>query len=577
MSVFKIAWRSIQHRGLGSLLTMVSMALGVMTVVTVLTIHGVVSQSFKSNSSFGYDVIIGSRGGSLQLTLNTVYYLSRPLEPIPFEYYLAFRDQASREPFLKNSVAFRAHLAQQATLQLADNLVGGCGFDVGQNWTQTACRVAQRELAVDQIGLNKPGDWADWAEMAIPLTLGDYFSRDIEDKAGSFRVVGTTSEFFSDLVLDADTGRKFGFAHGRALRNSDPEHGFFECVVGSQVARVAQVKFNEVIYPIHGEPGTTGAHTHEESGFTVVGILEPTGTAHDRAVYINIEGFYLMDDHAKPLEEGRESADQEPEHDADEGSEVSVASNEATEDAAHAAALKREPLPLEQREVTALLIRSDREEEASGLIGGVMIDNINNGGWLEPSLRASEFRPIQAQIVPQAANPIQEIANLFMTFVDPIRSVLLGLTVLICIVSGISIVVGIYNSMNQRRHEIAVMRALGARRAKVTQIMLAESILLSLGGGLLGWIAGHALNAAISPLVEAKAGVRIRFLDFAPPAPLGEFLQMGNFNILPSFLQYWTISPEFLLIPGMIFLAILVGVYPAISAYRTDVAESLGT
>ena len=191
--------------------------------------------------------------------------------------------------------------------------------------------------------------------------------------------------------------------------------------------------------------------------------------------------------------------------------------------------------------------------------------------------RAVVVRPIQAQIVPQAANPIQEIANLFMTFVDPIRSVLLGLTVLICIVSGISIVVGIYNSMNQRRHEIAVMRALGARRAKVTQIMLAESILLSLGGGLLGWIAGHALNAAISPLVEAKAGVRIRFLDFAPPAPLGEFLQMGNFNILPSFLQYWTISPEFLLIPGMIFLAILVGVYPAISAYRTDVAESLGT
>jgi putative ABC transport system permease protein len=71
MNVFKIAWRSIQHRGLGSLLTIISMALGVMTVVAVLTIHGVVSRSFKSNSSFGYNVIIGSRGGSMQLTLNT--------------------------------------------------------------------------------------------------------------------------------------------------------------------------------------------------------------------------------------------------------------------------------------------------------------------------------------------------------------------------------------------------------------------------------------------------------------------------------------------------------------------------
>ncbi len=573
MNIFKIAWRSIQHRGLGSLLTMVSMALGVMTVVAVLTIHGVVSQSFKSNSSFGYDVIIGSRGGSLQLTLNTVYYLSRPLEPIPFEYYLAFRDQATREPFLKNSIAYRAHLAQKASLQLADELAGGWGFDAGQNWTQTACRVAQRELALDQIGLNKPGDWADWVEMVIPLTLGDYFSRDIEGKTGSYRVVGTTSEFFSQLVLDADTERKFAFSQGRALRDSDPEHGFFECVVGSQVAQAAQVKYEEVIYPIHGEP-SKDAHIHEESGFTVVGILEPTGTAHDRAVYINIEGFYLMDDHAKPIEEGREPTDEETENVDDEKSDDDSASHD---EIALAANLKREPLPLEQREVTALLIRSNREDEASGLIGGVMIDNINNGGFLEPTLRASQFRPIQAQIVPQAANPIMEIANLFMTFVDPIRSILLGLTVMICIVSGISIIVGIYNSMNQRRHEIAVMRALGARRAKVTQIMLAESILLSMGGGLLGWFAGHALNAAISPLVEAKAGVRVRFFDFAPPAPLGEFFQMGNFNFLPSFVQYWTVSPEFLLIPGMILLAILVGVYPAISAYRTDVAESLGT
>jgi putative ABC transport system permease protein len=166
---------------------------------------------------------------------------------------------------------------------------------------------------------------------------------------------------------------------------------------------------------------------------------------------------------------------------------------------------------------------------------------------------------------------------LFQSIVDPIKWVLLGLTILICIVSGISILVGIYNSMNQRRHEIAVLRALGARRAKVTQIMLAESILLSLGGGLLGWIAGHSLNAAISPVVEAKSGVRIGFLDFAPAVPLGEFLQTGNSNFLPSFLQYLVISPEFLLIPGMIFLAILVGVYPAISAYRTDVAKSLGT
>ncbi len=582
MSVFRIAWRSIQHRGLGSLLTIISMALGVMSVVAVLTIHGVVSRSFHANSSFGYDVIIGSRGGSLQLTLNSVYYLSKPLEPIPFEYYLAFLPQEAREPFLKNSIAYRAHEAQQTSLLMMDALVGGLGVDIGQAWTQAVCRAAQQELALDQMTLGVDGDYADWAEVVIPLALGDTFSRDIDDESGGFRVVGTTSDFFSKLVLDAETERKFEFAQGRSLRDLDSEHGYFECVVGSQAAQVCNVRLNESINPIHGVAGTQGAHIHEEQGFTVVGILAPTGTPHDRAVFVNIEGFYLMDDHAKPIEEGREPTDADA-VDSDSGINQSdfnellalagtMASRQSEFD--HAAALRRAPLPLEQREVTALLIRTDREDP---IVSNHLIGSINNGGFLEPALRASKFRPVLAQVAPQAVNPIMEITTLFQNFVDPIRWVLLGLTVLICIVSGISILVGIYNSMNQRRHEIAVLRALGARRSKVTQIMLAESVMLSMAGGFLGWLAGHALNSALSPLVEAKAGVRIDFFDFAPAVAWGDYLPLGNSNWVQSLVQYLTISPEFLLIPGMILLAILVGVYPAISAYRTDVAKSLGT
>ena len=45
------------------MLTILSMALGVMMVVAVLTIHGVVSESFKVNNSFGYNIIVGARGG----------------------------------------------------------------------------------------------------------------------------------------------------------------------------------------------------------------------------------------------------------------------------------------------------------------------------------------------------------------------------------------------------------------------------------------------------------------------------------------------------------------------------------
>ncbi len=615
MNVVKIAWRSIQHRGLGSLLTIVSMALGVMLVVAVLTIHGVVSESFRTNSSFGYNVLMGSRGGSMQLTLSTVRYMGKPLEPIPFEYYLAFRDADSRSRYLEHSVANRALGAELATLELHQQLLSGLGGGgLTESLTTVAIADGLNRVSRDQIGFGKPGFRADFAAMAIPVNLGDAWARELNSGLPAYPTVATTSEFFSELVLDVETGKKFKFASGRPFHDYDEEHGFFECVIGSQLAQRESMKLGEKISPVHGDPNTQSAHFHDEAAFTVVGILEPTGTPNDKAIFCNIEGFYLMDDHAKPIDEGQpvappsdeteEGTDEEnqegeeadefdarreilprPTADATRWTPVAYRPNSSAQDVTppadrpfpFPAQLNREPLPLEQREITSILIRTNPEGDEFGALPMVIIGSVNNGGYMEPSLNWSNFRPIRAQVAPQAVNPVEEVTALFANFIDPVLWLLLGLTTVICLVSGISILVGIYNSMNQRRHEIAVMRALGASRSRVTTIMLWESILLSLGGGLLGWVAGHALNAALSPLVEAQTGVQIGFLRFAPRLPLLEYLIPGISNWGASFVQYLEISPEFLLIPGLILLAIVVGVYPAITAYRTDVAKSLGS
>ncbi len=92
MSLWKIAWRSIQQRALASSLTGISMALGVMLVVAVLVIHGVINQSFMNNSGLGYNIVVGAKGGRLDLVLNSVYYLARPVENIPYTYYQEFTD-----------------------------------------------------------------------------------------------------------------------------------------------------------------------------------------------------------------------------------------------------------------------------------------------------------------------------------------------------------------------------------------------------------------------------------------------------------------------------------------------------
>ncbi|MBT7257182.1 MAG: ABC transporter permease, partial [Planctomycetaceae bacterium] len=68
MNLFTIASRSIRQRLLSSSLTMLSMAMGVTLVVAVLAIFGVVQKSFDANATLGYNVVVGAKGGKLQLT-----------------------------------------------------------------------------------------------------------------------------------------------------------------------------------------------------------------------------------------------------------------------------------------------------------------------------------------------------------------------------------------------------------------------------------------------------------------------------------------------------------------------------
>ena len=563
MNIFQIAWRSIQQRGIASTLTMLSMALGVMLVVLVLSIYGIVSESFRANSTLGYHLIVGARGGSLQLTLNSVYYLSQPVENIPYEYYLAFKTAEDRQAELEHSIAYQAQLARQETAALASVSQLGIGGGVTQLADEVLQEFAARQVR-ENLGMDQDGMFSNFTGMAIPLCLGDYF--------GQYRVVGTTPDLFDKLVYDFDRELTYKFSQGRNFKTFTQENGYFECVVGSIVAQQKGVKLGDQINPSHGDPN---GHGHAQ-GFTVVGILESSGTPNDRAVFVNIEGFFLMEDHAKPVDEGmaEDSGDDEEEWEEflkseprpkmmarepwtfvsspamvnlEEGSEADRDSEKKS--TADVSWESFEPLPIEQREVTSILILAD-DALTGGDMAAMHIVNMVNEGVLEGSLEWSKYRPTLAQKSAQGVQPISEIERLFQAFVGPVQYMLLTLTIMICVVSGISILVSIYNSMNERRHELAVMRALGASRDRIMRIVLTESIMISLMGGLIGWVGAHGVVELISPYVEAQTGVSVGFMSFVPA--------------------------EFWVLPGVMGLAVIVGFYPAISAYFTDVSRSLG-
>jgi putative ABC transport system permease protein len=153
--------------------------------------------------------------------------------------------------------------------------------------------------------------------------------------------------------------------------------------------------------------------------------------------------------------------------------------------------------------------------------------------------------------VAQAVVPARVIAELFESIVGKLQWILLGMAVLTVIEAGIGIMVSIYNSMSDRRHEIAIMRALGASRVTVMLIVLMESILLSLMGGAAGLLLGHGITWICSPWIADWTGVAVGLLQFQ--------------------------SIELILVPGLVVLASAVGYLPALSAYRTDVARSLIT
>src|SRR5690606_31285847 len=108
------------------------------------------------------------------------------------------------------------------------------------------------------------------------------------------------------------------------------------------------------------------------------------------------------------------------------------------------------------------------------------------------------------------------------------------------------ILVSIYNSVAARTRDIAILRALGATRGRVLTLLCVEALVIGAIGGLLGWIGGHALAAIASQMLERRFGEGIAWYAIGP----GEIY--------------------FLL--GVLVIAGLAGLVPALKAYKTPVA-----
>jgi putative ABC transport system permease protein len=362
----------------------------------------------------------------------------------------------------------------------------------------------------------------NWVKLAVPYALGDAFH--------GFRVVATTDAIFDpsfrplpDLNLTIKEGRPLHSdtkavdaaileieekaKSGAFATTSQPaeEHDHHE---GTETANneavigsvVADKLGLKIGDKIEPTHGVEGGKAHEhEETWTVVGIMAQTATAIDRVVFINLESFYGIDEHQAGA----------------------VIPN-----------------------TTDVGLSSVIVVPKSAIYKAMMLPALNK----------------RADI--QAVSPAEEIRKL-LTIVGRIDRIFLFVAIITVVVSLIGVAVALFNTMNERRREIAILRAIGARRGSVLAQVVGEATAIGVAGGLVGLLLCHLLIRVLSGSIAEASG-------FTPTAfgwtPLFTAEGAGVGSGPPA---------EVAVLVGVFVVCALAGLLPAISAHRTDVASNL--
>lgn len=311
----------------------------------------------------------------------------------------------------------------------------------------------------------------------IPYSLGDSHK--------GFRVVGTTPEFFERY--------RFGREQRVEFKTGNSFAGVFEVVLGGSVAQDLSYKIGDSLALSHGVSEGVSFYNHDDKPFIVTGILAKTGTPIDRSLYISLEGMESLHidwgDGAPPLP----------------GQGVL------------AETLKTQKIEIQQ--ITSFLIRTKNRVESLRL---------------QREINTFAGEPMSA-ILPGVA--LSELWN-SLSYVD---ASLRAVSSLVMIVGLCAMLIALYSTLNERRREMAILRAMGASPRFVGTLMLFESLVLTFAGALLGVIASYVSIIILRPWIQTEWGLflPIRFLSLFECLIIGVLLLGGLLvGLIPSFAAY---------------------------------------
>jgi putative ABC transport system permease protein len=323
---------------------------------------------------------------------------------------------------------------------------------------------------------------------SVPISLGDSHR--------GFRVVGTTPAYFRHVGYS--DGRRLRFAQGRAFAGGADAEQLFEAVIGADVAERLGYDLSSRIVLAHGT-ARVNIHKHEDRPFAVVGVLQRTGTPADQGIYVSLQAIEAIHLNWRG------------------GIRIARGAPDT--------ALTRDAL--RPRSVTAAYI---------GLRSKIAVFS------LQQAINRYDTEPLSA-ILPGVA--LQMLWGMLGT-VERAMLIAAG-----CVVAaGLMVVLTtILATLNERRREMAILRAVGAGPRHVFGLLLIEAAVLAAAGAMLGLLLTHAGFWLLSPWLQSRYGL------FLPPA-------------MPD-------AREWRLLATIVAAGIGVGLLPAFLAYRRSLQDGM--
>ncbi|MEL6572099.1 MAG: ABC transporter permease [Pseudomonadota bacterium] len=331
--------------------------------------------------------------------------------------------------------------------------------------------------------------WESYQDIAARSEVDWIVPISLGDSHRQFRVMGTTAAFFDH----------YKYRQGRSLTVSDGlvMDDLFDAVIGADVATTLGYSVDDPIVVAHGLASFT---EHKDQPFRVSGILEKTGTPVDRTVIVSMEAIEAI--HVDWRGGAKIPGQTTP---------VDAIRKMDLQPKAVTAALIGVKSPLQTFAVQRA-INEYPEEPLLAILPGVALQEL----WGIVGIAETALRAVSAMVVVTAL---------------------------------IGMMATIFSSLNERRREMAIFRAMGARPRTIVGLLVLEAMVMAAIGALLGVALVYLALVVAQPMLDRAYGLWI---------PIEA----------PGLQELWVVL-------AVIVAGAIVSMIPALRAYRMSLADGM--